>query len=507
MRFGSLTAALAAMALSLGLMSGAQAVDDPDGATTEAPATGTGAAAAEAVAEQALTDAEALLDSDPVTVPETGRDATMALRDLVLHRDQLSARQQATADRLVARPGSNRRVCARHICVHWKTTGRNASKPAYARKVLTTMEHVHRTYVKAGYRAPKKDGKRGGNAKRDIYLSDLGAGLYGWCTTDQQNVGPPWQAFAFCSLDNDYAPSQFGNRNTPLENMRVTAAHEYFHAVQYAYDLGEDGWFMESTATWAEDEVYDGVDDNRQYLRSGQMGRPRAPMDEANFGAYGQWIFFRYLTERMTSSKGGLPTLVRDMWRAAQYTSARDRYSLQAISNVLGKRDKTFGRTFAAFSEANRRPDRAYAEGASYPRASAFASPKLSRDQTSTGWKTVRLDHLTSATAAFRRGDIDTGWKLRVEADLAPSVRGSRAVLTVHRATGAPSVKHIGLDQDGDGQLTVSFGRSVERVEVTLVNASTRTTCGTTKGGGRWSCAGNPTDDDLSQRVKATAFN
>jgi hypothetical protein len=29
----------------------------------------------------------------------------------------------------------------------------------------------------------------------------------------------------------------------------VTAAHEFFHAIQYGYDVSEDPWLMESTAT------------------------------------------------------------------------------------------------------------------------------------------------------------------------------------------------------------------------------------------------------------------
>ena len=49
---------------------------------------------------------------------------------------------------------------------------------------------------------------------------------------------------------------------TSVNPMRVTAAHEFFHAIQFAYDVDEDLWFMEGTATWVEDEVYD--DDQRQ---------------------------------------------------------------------------------------------------------------------------------------------------------------------------------------------------------------------------------------------------
>ena len=56
---------------------------------------------------------------------------------------------------------------------------------------------------------------------------------------------------------------------------------------------------MEATATWAEDELYDGVNDNVQYLRSGPMSLPHKSLDQFfQFYHYGAWIFFRYLTER-----------------------------------------------------------------------------------------------------------------------------------------------------------------------------------------------------------------
>ena len=38
---------------------------------------------------------------------------------------------------------------------------------------------------------------------------------------------------------------------------------------------------MEATATWAEDEVYDSVNDNLNYLPLGQLGRPDLPLDRS----------------------------------------------------------------------------------------------------------------------------------------------------------------------------------------------------------------------------------
>ena len=57
-------------------------------------------------------------------------------------------------------------------------------------------------------------------------------------------------------IDNDYAPLQFPG-TTPLTDLEVTLAHEYNHVLQFGYDAFQDTWFVESTATWMEDQVYD----------------------------------------------------------------------------------------------------------------------------------------------------------------------------------------------------------------------------------------------------------
>ena len=70
-------------------------------------------------------------------------------------------------------------------------------------------------------------------------------------------------------LDNDYPPTQFpdygGDYEIPVE---VTAAHEFNHALQFVYDSDQDTWMLESTATWAEEKVFDDANDYRSYLSS-----------------------------------------------------------------------------------------------------------------------------------------------------------------------------------------------------------------------------------------------
>ena len=48
--------------------------------------------------------------------------------------------------------------------------------------------------------------------------------------------------------------------------IRVTVAHEFFHAIQYGYTNWDDQWWEENTAVWMEDEVFDQINDYLHYL-------------------------------------------------------------------------------------------------------------------------------------------------------------------------------------------------------------------------------------------------
>jgi hypothetical protein len=492
MRIRSAVAAVATLALTTGAMSyaaadpgdpadpgGATATHDPDTQAETESETDADPEAQEVLAEETLADAELLFDDDPVSAPDDGRDATLVLRDLLLRRNKLDGAERASANRLLARPAAQQRRCAQHLCVHWSNRGahrvnrtdrapRNGT-PDYVDKVLKNMEKVHRTYVRAGYRAPLRDRGQGGNRKRDIYLRNVGSqGIYGYCTSDRRGK----RVAAYCVLDNNFSKREFPT-NTPLENMRVTAAHEYFHAVQFAYDLGEDLWFMEATATWAEDELFDRVNDNRNYLPYGQIGEPGVPLDSSRgLNVYGNWVFFRYLTERMPASRAGMPVLVRDMWRGA----GRNLDSLQAVQRRLADRGRSFTVTYAAFAAANRRARATYAEGQAlrYPNSPLRARFTLSTSDTSEA-STGRLDHLSSATVRFRRGPgIGAGARVNLAVDMAATARGSKLVVTVYRKNGSVSVNREALDPQGKTSFAAPFGARVRQVEVTLVNASSR---------------------------------
>ncbi len=449
---------------------------------------------AQATAEHALETVQDIVDTAPGAAPSdatTGADLTMALRDLALTRDDLPSNLQDDAAQLLARPGTAHRpppgsggiecapgsglpcytapeaapLCSASICVHYvqgayaPSSGSDVPAPGYPNAVLNVMTNVANRYVAAGYRTPVSDGN-----EFDVYLADLGKrGLYGYCTTDQRVAGHVTAA-AYCVLDNDYA--EFGPVPGPLGNLQVTAAHEYFHAVQFAYDVNEDGWLLEATATWAEDEVYPAINDNIQYLKGGPLGQPAQPLDHRKgLAPYGAWIFFRYLSEHFAADAGGMPVIVRDIWDlAAGPANAR-----QAISAALAARGTDLRTQFGRFAAANRRPALNYSEGAAYPRAKLWRGVKLSPSRRSVS-DSVELKHLASRTIRFKskfRGKAH----LRVHVDGPKRKKGGYVLVTIKKKGQTPVTKLVKINRKGDKTKRYQFGKSVQWIEITFANA------------------------------------
>ena len=160
-----------------------------------------------------------------------------------------------------------------HFCFHWVAATPDAPPladadgngfPDYVETVADVFETVYaREHGDLGWREPISDGELGGctddawEGRTDVYLKNLGSlGLYGYAAPDAgQNTQNP---HAFLVVDDDYAEYGYDDSLDPLE---VTAAHEYNHVLQYAYDALQDKWMFESTATWMEEKVFPDIDD------------------------------------------------------------------------------------------------------------------------------------------------------------------------------------------------------------------------------------------------------
>jgi hypothetical protein len=489
-------------------------------------------------AERALDHAKALFTRTPGRRGDGSVapvEATMVLRELALSLDELSGDDRVVAKEILARPTgggdqtggyehdyttSPRRTCTKDFCFHWvdpldapsnrdrvpRANSDDARVPQWVKANVRAFKTVHTKEIgRLGFRGPKADTSSAAsdNKKFDVYLQQLGdMGIYGFCTSDDPQLGSDTpHVSSYCVLDNDM--SEFAAE--PAKSLKVTAAHEFFHAVQFNYDWREDAWFMEGTATWVEDVVYDGIDDNLQFLATSALTQPRAPLDRGRTNPYGSWVFWRFLTEYLAHGTAeATPSIIRKIWAEADGSKG---YSAQATARVVRSESSDLARAFADFAVWNRKPQSHYAEGNQYA-ARGYIAPlsdttSLSRATRSTKERSTRLDHLSSATYRYTSDDSlnGDGWKLRVSVDLPPARRGSRAMVTVHTDSGSSKRRVVTLNAKGVGAAVVPFAPArVSGVELTLANGSTRYTCNR---GTSFSCRGKSLDDDLKMSFRA----
>jgi hypothetical protein len=499
-------------------------------------------------AEYALRRAESLFRPRATSPRASGTDphlATLYLRDLAAHLGDLDGDDRRRGRRLLARPTDGaadpqetgyrvppeevRKDCTEDFCIHWVETTEDAPDisldvdangiPDWIDTMRTELTTVWTRFRSLGFREPKSDlssANNGGDDRLDVYVMNLfPKGMYGYCATDDPNVineasrYPYFDTSAYCVLENDYAEYPMPG----LPSLQVTAAHELFHAVQYAYDAFEDVWFLEGTAVWMEDEIHDDINDHLQYLRASHMATPQVPLDNGDFEAqpypYGSFLFWRFLTE--SPVLGGDPPIIREIWERADasplgpHRAGFDDYSLLAVEKEVAQRGVPFGRVMSEFATFNYVPEAFYEEGAAYLARLEGRRPPPSKDVSVTQWgarKSGRavLDHLTSAYASFRPGSGVRARRanLTVRVDGPSRTKGTRASILVLRTDGTFSVRAVPLDAAGDGKLWPTFARGkVERIVLVLTNASTRFRDPCYQGITHFSCGGAiPLDDD-----------
>lgn len=214
--------------------------------------------------------------------------------------------------------------CSRHFCVHWVAEGIDAPSlddadgdgvPNFVEQVARVAERVHEVENgELGWREPRSDGRRGGRrGKTDIYLSQIGGELFGYAAPDRGQATKqhriPRRLHGYLVLDNDYSAFEFPGTNG-AEDLRVTLAHEYNHILQFGYDAYQDPWFAESSATWMEDAVFNGIDDYLRYVRR-WVKRWDTPLTTSSIKEYGSAVWNQWLARRYG------PEVVRRAWERA----------------------------------------------------------------------------------------------------------------------------------------------------------------------------------------------
>lgn len=248
-----------------------------------------------------------------------------------------------------------------HFRIHYDLTGTNAVNntitndnniPDYINTIATVFEEVYyHDITELGYTPPPSDGIEGGSPAFDIEVKSTNA--YGWTNYgtligDNPNSLNIIEKNAYLSnmvLRNNY----IGFPNTELENIQVTAAHEFFHAIQLGYDGDEEIWMMEATAVWMEEEHYDEVNDCYQYMIP-WFEKPHISLtSRSGLHPYGSFIFFKYIDEHL-----GGPDVIKWTWEQSRnFNSNNDNYSIQSVDLALKGVNHSFKKTLNNMAIAN----------------------------------------------------------------------------------------------------------------------------------------------------------
>jgi hypothetical protein len=184
------------------------------------------------------------------------------------------------------------------------TTGVAASGvPDFIALAAAALDSLKVGYSALGWREPLDDS----DGVFDVYFIDMatayGIPIFGLTWWDQPSSStPPYTSPAFMELENDFLPVALFNDHPPVESLRVTIAHEYHHAVQFAYNLAYETsdydrylWFAELSATYFEEIFYNGINDYYFYLPY-FLGAPHLSLADINgLHMYGAVLWALYL--------------------------------------------------------------------------------------------------------------------------------------------------------------------------------------------------------------------
>jgi len=112
----------------------------------------------------------------------------------------------------------------------------------------------------------------GGDSRYDVYLVASLGNAFGLTQPDSFQAGNPQSYTSWIELRTEYIGFGYPDQYDPL---KVTVAHEFFHTIHLGYDAYEpflpdmsdyNVWWLEATAVWMEDVVFDEVNDYLSYL-------------------------------------------------------------------------------------------------------------------------------------------------------------------------------------------------------------------------------------------------
>jgi len=371
-------------------------------------------------------------------IPEHPRCGTGALFEAVQNWDKLSPDIRTKLTTLFQRPSNQRNVNSPsgRFLVHYDVSGFHAVDtndadgngiPDYVDLVAETFDDVWTREIDGlGYRQPPDDG----DGVYDVHIQQLGLqGVYGLAFS----AGQPTSS-SYIQIDNDFTDNIFQTRGA--NGVKVTAAHEFFHAIQFAYFSSFDAaWWQELTATWMEDVMYDDVNDYYQY-QPFFFQEPETSLDlSPGLQPFAASVFAHYLQQVYGTD------VIRDTWETLN-TRTPTTYDIIDIDTGLPGGFASVLPRFVVWNYLTGSRHRAgyYEEGAVYQEV----TPKTLSPLTGVSvGGSVRIDHLASSYIAINTGSLSGG----LQVSLSLESGSTYEVLMMLIKNGSPEVVSLsGVD-------------------------------------------------------------
>jgi hypothetical protein len=300
--------------------------------------------------------------------------------------------------------------------------------------------------INMGYFAPPSDGSAGGSSHYDIYCGGLSAGGQ----AIPENPAPEaWNDYtSYILLHHNFynaAP------NTDPEGLvkgkqKTVVSHEIFHSIQFAYDVTDELWFYEASATWMTEEVFDEANSMYNSL-PWYFNFPERTLSSLEFGhRYGALIWPQYLSEAYGDE------IIHEIWTSIIGTSAPNAWEI-----ALASRESSTGEAFKEFTcwnwMTNSRADtQYYEESVTYPAVAIMRTHSSYPVSASTSNNPPEA--LASNYIQFIPQGGLTSESIRLDFDGEDSVEwGARVV--ARRSGGEYEIYEVSLDSGGTGSHTL----------------------------------------------------
>lgn len=273
--------------------------------------------------------------------------------------------------------------------------------PDFVEKVGLVYDEVLGFYRdELGFDAPLNDAtvsSNGGDARFDVYLLDFGGSADGAFRTDR--CSSDGTCVGYMVQENDFAGYGY---SSSTEAIRILASHEFFHAVQAAYDNEQGSVLGEGTAVWAT-EAFDPTLDDFEHFADGYLDNPDRSLDKPLPGpvdpfSYGSGIFFYFLAERYA------PSLIRVLWencRADDSASTGPTW-LSLLPAVLAAEAQTsFADAFTEFAIWNLHTSYFADSSVAYPNAAELPPVKMTEVTAPHVDEALRVFYASSQYFAF----------------------------------------------------------------------------------------------------------